>query len=88
MTLFKSLADLDRLRVLVCGGDGTAGWVMEEIRRLYGPPSQCHVPLGILPLVRVFRLENYRSIDDDNETPNDHHYYCLFFFVISIGNWK
>lgn len=51
LSLFKSLAVLDRLRVLVCGGDGTAGWVIEEIRRLYGPPTECHVPVGILPLV-------------------------------------
>lgn len=51
LQIFKGLADAGRLRVLVCGGDGTAGWVMEEIRKIYGPPTKCRVPVGLLPLV-------------------------------------
>lgn len=50
LMLFKGLAMINRLRILVCGGDGTAGWVINEIQKLYGPPNKCHVPVGILPL--------------------------------------
>ena len=44
LELYSKVANL---RILVCGGDGTAGWVLSVIDRLGIKP---HPPVAILPL--------------------------------------
>jgi len=39
--------DLPRLRILVCGGDGTAKWIMTCMEQL---DLDCWPPIGLLPL--------------------------------------
>eukprot|EP00042_Codosiga_hollandica_P058447 m.881564 g.881564 ORF g.881564 m.881564 type:complete len:1062 (+) comp59862_c0_seq10:277-3462(+) len=43
--LFK---DVENLHILVCGGDGTVGWVLEVIDKLGYTPRQ--IPVAVLPL--------------------------------------
>mmetsp|Transcript_19920 Transcript_19920/g.57116 ORF Transcript_19920/g.57116 Transcript_19920/m.57116 type:complete len:878 (+) Transcript_19920:2-2635(+) len=47
---FKPLADANQLKIIVCGGDGTIGWVMDEMLKLYGNSPERHVPVAVLPL--------------------------------------
>nr|DBA33019.1 TPA: hypothetical protein GDO54_000756 [Pyxicephalus adspersus] len=60
----------DNFRILVCGGDGSVGWVLSEIDRL-SLHKQCQ--LGVLPLgtgndlARVLGWGN--SCDDDTQLP-------------------
>uniref|UniRef100_H3AW26 Diacylglycerol kinase n=1 Tax=Latimeria chalumnae TaxID=7897 RepID=H3AW26_LATCH len=60
----------DNFRILVCGGDGSVGWVLSEIDRL-NLHKQCH--LGVLPLgtgndlARVLGWGG--SCDDDTQLP-------------------
>ena len=39
--------DIPRLRILVCGGDGTVGWILSALDEI-GAPRQ--PPIAILPL--------------------------------------
>ncbi|CBZ51799.1 hypothetical protein NCLIV_015910 [Neospora caninum Liverpool] len=39
LTFFRPLAMTKRLRVLVCGGDGTVGWIIDSIHKVYGAES-------------------------------------------------
>ena len=39
---------VENLRILVCGGDGTVGWVLEVLDKM--GLSQKHFPIGTLPL--------------------------------------
>jgi len=43
----RQFIDLPRLRVLVCGGDGTAKWIMTCLEQL---DLDCWPPIGLLPL--------------------------------------
>ncbi|KFG39182.1 putative diacylglycerol kinase [Toxoplasma gondii p89] len=36
LSFFRPLAMTKRLRVLVCGGDGTVGWIIDSIHKVYG----------------------------------------------------
>ncbi|KAJ6661670.1 hypothetical protein lerEdw1_013192, partial [Lerista edwardsae] len=60
----------DNFRILVCGGDGSVGWVLSEIDQL-NLHKQCH--LGVLPLgtgndlARVLGWGG--SCDDDTQLP-------------------
>uniref|UniRef100_A0A8C5SRL8 Diacylglycerol kinase n=1 Tax=Laticauda laticaudata TaxID=8630 RepID=A0A8C5SRL8_LATLA len=60
----------DNFRILVCGGDGSVGWVLSEIDKL-NLHKQCH--LGVLPLgtgndlARVLGWGG--SCDDDTQLP-------------------
>ncbi|XP_061485893.1 LOW QUALITY PROTEIN: diacylglycerol kinase eta [Rhineura floridana] len=60
----------DNFRILVCGGDGSVGWVLSEIDKL-SLHKQCH--LGVLPLgtgndlARVLGWGG--SCDDDTQLP-------------------
>ena len=47
LELFRCVAEEDNLVVVVCGGDGSAGWIMDSIAQSY---QGLHVPLGLLPL--------------------------------------
>ncbi|KAF4678456.1 hypothetical protein FOZ62_002062 [Perkinsus olseni] len=40
----------DSLRVLVCGGDGTVGWILGETEAAYGPKQFSKVPVSIMPM--------------------------------------
>lgn len=43
----RQFLELPRLRVLVCGGDGTAKWIMNVLEEL---EVDCWPPIAILPL--------------------------------------
>eukprot|EP00400_MALV-I_sp_L67-5_P000329 gene329-1126_t len=47
LELFRCVAEEENLVVVVCGGDGSAGWIMDSISQTY---PGLHVPLGMLPL--------------------------------------
>lgn len=63
--------NFESFRVLVCGGDGSIGWVLNEIDRL-GLHNQCQV--GVLPLgtgndlARVLGMGT--AFDDDSQLPS------------------
>ncbi|PFH33011.1 hypothetical protein BESB_082100 [Besnoitia besnoiti] len=40
LTFFRPLALTKRLRVLVCGGDGTVGWIIDSIHKVYGTKAE------------------------------------------------
>ncbi|KAJ1607656.1 diacylglycerol kinase [Cryptosporidium canis] len=48
--LFKHLAELNKLMILVCGGDGTVRWVIDKCREIYGVDSSNLPPIAVLPL--------------------------------------
>eukprot|EP00916_Digyalum_oweni_P014957 GHVL01024443.1.p1 GENE.GHVL01024443.1~~GHVL01024443.1.p1 ORF type:complete len:813 (+),score=143.14 GHVL01024443.1:153-2591(+) len=43
---FKSLKN--KLSILVCGGDGSLGWVMDAMYTVFG--ANHHIPVGVIPL--------------------------------------
>eukprot|EP00128_Syssomonas_multiformis_P005412 Colp12_sorted_trinity150504_noHs@30384 len=45
----RQFSRLPNLRILVCGGDGTAGWIMSSLDKLYGLADP-QPPIAILPL--------------------------------------
>ncbi|EER02486.1 diacylglycerol kinase, putative [Perkinsus marinus ATCC 50983] len=45
---FSSIADT--LRVLVCGGDGTVGWILGELEAVYGAEQLSKVPVSVMPM--------------------------------------
>ncbi|KAF1573764.1 DGKH kinase, partial [Regulus satrapa] len=62
----------DNFRILVCGGDGSVGWVLSEIDKL-SLHKQASCQLGVLPLgtgndlARVLGWGG--SCDDDTQLP-------------------
>ncbi|OII74229.1 diacylglycerol kinase [Cryptosporidium ubiquitum] len=48
--LFKHLAEVKKLMILVCGGDGTVRWVIDRCREIYGVNSNNLPPIAVLPL--------------------------------------
>jgi len=47
--ILESFLVLSRLRILVCGGDGTVSWIINVLERLHVPPK-LWPPIAILPL--------------------------------------
>ncbi|KAL7068666.1 diacylglycerol kinase catalytic domain-containing family protein [Cryptosporidium serpentis] len=50
LNMFKPLAQLNRLLILVCGGDGTVRWVLDRCRVIYGSEVNMLPPVATLPL--------------------------------------
>ncbi|KAH8583811.1 diacylglycerol kinase [Cryptosporidium sp. chipmunk genotype I] len=50
LILFKQLAKMKKLMILVCGGDGTVRWVIDRCREIYGVNSNNLPPIAVLPL--------------------------------------
>ncbi|KAK6589187.1 diacylglycerol kinase [Cryptosporidium xiaoi] len=50
LILFKELATMNRLLILICGGDGTVRWVIDRCREIYGFDSEKLPPIATLPL--------------------------------------
>ncbi|KAH8741345.1 hypothetical protein FG386_003192 [Cryptosporidium ryanae] len=50
LKLFKELAIINRLLILVCGGDGTVRWVIDRCREIYGFDFEKLPPIAVLPL--------------------------------------
>lgn len=48
--MFKHLAEVKKLIILVCGGDGTVRWVIDRCREIYGVDSSNLPPIAVLPL--------------------------------------
>ncbi|CUV05168.1 unnamed protein product [Cryptosporidium hominis] len=48
--LFKHLAKMKKLMILICGGDGTVRWVIDRCREIYGVNSNNLPPVAVLPL--------------------------------------
>jgi diacylglycerol kinase (ATP) len=47
--VLESFLSFSRLRLLVCGGDGTVAWIIHELEEMRIPPKKWP-PIGILPL--------------------------------------
>jgi diacylglycerol kinase (ATP) len=47
-TFFFIVSELPRVRILVCGGDGTVAWILQTMESLSGDTPK--PPVGILPL--------------------------------------
>lgn len=50
LNMFKHLAEVKKLMILVCGGDGTVRWVIDRCREIYGVDSSNLPPIAVLPL--------------------------------------
>ncbi|KAF7458635.1 Diacylglycerol kinase [Cryptosporidium felis] len=50
LLLFKCLAEMKKLIILVCGGDGTVRWVIDRCRDIYGVSLDKLPPIAVLPL--------------------------------------
>eukprot|EP01071_Lankesteria_metandrocarpae_P009877 Lankesteria_metandrocarpae@DN5258_c0_g1_i3.p2 len=48
--MFRPLLEQNKLRVLICGGDGTVCWVVSELHKQFGTSSDIYVPVGLLPV--------------------------------------
>jgi diacylglycerol kinase (ATP) len=48
-TVLESFLSFSRLRLLVCGGDGTVAWIIHELEEMKIPPKKWPA-IGILPL--------------------------------------
>ena len=68
LEMYRCVAEEDNLVVVVCGGDGSAGWIMDSISQSY---KGLHVPLGMLPLgtgndlAQVLGWGAGHTLDDD-----------------------
>ncbi len=55
--------DVGNVQILVCGGDGTVGWVLEAIDQL--GLTHLHLPVAVLPLGTGISYSKVLSIDVD-----------------------
>ena len=55
--VIESFSVLGRLRILVCGGDGTVSWIISELEK--NKALKRWPPIAILPLDQIGRLQFY-----------------------------